>query len=59
MNRLVGYMKRIKLKGIKYVQPESFQTLSLVDTDYGNDKEARRSVDCSTIKIGGCVVEWW
>ena len=51
--------EKMKLKGIKYVQPESFQMLSLVDTDYGNCKETRRSVGCSIITVIGCIVEWW
>ena len=53
MNRLVGFIKRMELKGIRFVEPERFQSWSLADTDYANCKETRRSVGCSFITIGG------
>ena len=59
MGRLVGYLKGMKVRGITYYAPDSFQTLSLADTDYGNCKETRRSVGCSLITVGGCLVDWW
>ena len=39
MGRLISYMKQMKLRGVLHVQPESFKTLSLADTDYSNCKE--------------------
>ena len=59
MGRLVGYLKGMKVRGITYYAPDSFQTVSLADTDYGNCKETRRSVGCSLITVGGCLVDWW
>ena len=59
MKRLIGYIKGTELKGIRYLQPDTFQTISLADTDYGNCKETRRSVRCSLITVGGCLVDWW
>ena len=59
MDRLIGYLKSMFLKGIVYVEPERFQTGSLADTDYGNCTETRRSVGCSLITVGGCIVDWW
>ena len=59
MKRLVGFIKGMGLKGIRYMEPECFQTASLADTDYGNCKETRRSVGCSFITIGGCIINWW
>ena len=46
-------------KGVIYLEPDTFQTISLADTDFGNCKETRRSVGCSIITIGGCIVDWW
>lgn len=59
MGRLVGYMKQMDFKGVYYLEPTSYKTISLADTDYGNCKETRRSVGCSLITIGGCLVDWW
>ena len=59
MNRLVGYIKHMSMPGIMYLEPECFKTASLCDTDYGNCKETRKSVGCSIITIGGCIVDWW
>ena len=59
MKRLVGFIKQMELKGIRFLEPEWFQTISLADTDYGNCKETRRSIGCSFITIGGCLVDWW
>ena len=59
MDRLVGYLKHMELKGVYYLEPHNFKTISLADTDYGNCKETRRSVGCSLITVGGCLVDWW
>ena len=59
MKRLVGFVKRMELKGIRFVEPECFRTVSLADTDYANCKETRRSVGCSFLTIGGCMIDWW
>ena len=59
MKRLIGYIKGTELKGIRYLQPDTFQTISLANTDYGNCKETRRSVVCSLVTVGGCLVDWW
>ena len=48
----------MELRGFLYVEPESFKTLSLADTDYGNFKETRRSVGCSIITVGECLNDW-
>ena len=58
MKRLIGYINGTELKGIRYL-PDTFQTVSLADTDYGNCKETRCSVGCSLITVGGCLVDWW
>ena len=59
MERLVGYLKGMHVKGVVYKQPESLRVIAFADTDYGNCKETRRSVGCSIITIGGCIVDWW
>ena len=41
MRRLIGYMKQMELRGVLYVEPESFKTLSLADTDYGNCEDTQ------------------
>ena len=59
MERLVGYLKGMHVKGIVYVQPESLRVISLADTGYRNCKKTRRSVGCIIITIGRWIVEWW
>ena len=59
MKRLVGYVKQMDLKGIKYVEPECLQVWALADTDYGNCRETRRSVGCIILTVGACIVDWW
>ena len=49
----------MEVKGICFVEPWCFKTVSLADTDYANCKETRRSVGCSFITIGGCLIDWW
>ena len=39
MNRLVGYIKGMDLDGFQYLEPVTWQTISLADTEYGNFKE--------------------
>ena len=58
LGRLIGYMKYMKVKGLMYVEPESFRVSSLCDTDYGNCTETRRSVGCTIVTMGGCIVDW-
>ena len=59
MKRLVGFIKQMVLKGIRFLELEYFKTVSLANMDYKNCKETRRSVECSFITIGGCLVDWW
>ena len=59
MKRLVGHVKSMELKGIKYLEPENLQVVALADTDYGNCRETRGSVGCSLITVGCCIVDWW
>ena len=58
MGRFIGYMKQMELRGVLYVEPESFKTLSLAHTDYGKCKETRRSVGSSKITVGGRLNNW-
>ena len=58
LGRFVGYLSQLKLKGLMYVEPETFKVIALADTDFGNCKETRRSVGCNSITIGGCIVDY-
>ena len=58
LGRAIGYLKGVELKGLMYVQPESFRMSSLADTDYGNCPETRRSVGCSIFTMGCCIIGW-
>jgi len=58
-NRLIGYLKVMKQKGILYVKPEFLKTAFLAHTDYGNCKGARRIVGFSFITIVGCIFDYW
>ena len=49
----------MNLKGVTYLEPESFQVVALADTDFANCRETRRSVGSSIITVGGCLVDWW
>jgi len=59
LERVVGFMKGMKLKGMFYLEPDSLQVAALADTDFANCKETRRSVGCSVITVGGCIVDYW
>uniref|UniRef100_A0A7S2RAE3 Reverse transcriptase Ty1/copia-type domain-containing protein n=1 Tax=Eucampia antarctica TaxID=49252 RepID=A0A7S2RAE3_9STRA len=59
MDRLIGYLKVMKQKGILYVKPEFLKTAFLAHTDYGNCKGARRIVGFSFITIVGCIFDYW
>ena len=39
------------VKGILYIEPESYRVCGLADTDFGNCKETRRSVPFSYIYV--------
>ena len=52
LERLIGFLKGMKLKGVTYMEPESFQVIALADTDFANYRETRRSVGCSIITVG-------
>ncbi len=58
LGRVIGYVKGMKMKGILYVEPESFKVIALADTDFGNCTETRRSVGCCLLTIGCCLVDW-
>ena len=58
LDRVIGYIKGMKVKGILYKEPESFKVISLCDTDYGNCHETRRSVGCCLFTIGCMLVGW-
>ena len=58
LGRLIGYMKGMDVKGILYVEPETYRVCGLADTDFGNCQETRRSVGCTLVTIGGCLVDW-
>ena len=58
MDIIIGYLKEMELKGILYLELESFKTASLADTDYGNYKETIRSVGYSSITVGGYMVDY-
>ena len=56
--RLICYLKGMKVKGILYLEPESYQMACLADTDYKNCPETRRSVGCSLLTMGCMLVGW-
>ena len=58
LGRVIGYLKSMEMKGILYIEPESFKVIALADTDFGNCIETRRSVGCCLLTIGGCLVDW-
>ena len=58
LGRLIGYFKGMEVKGILYLEPESYRMACLADTDYGNCPETRRSVGCSLFTMGCMLVGW-
>ena len=46
------------MKGILYLEPESYRMACLADTDYGSFPETRRSVGCSLFTMGCMLVGW-
>lgn len=57
MGRAVGYVKGMALKGLTYRRPESLRVICLVDTDFANCPDTRRSVGCTVTTIGGTQTE--
>ena len=58
LERLIGYLKGMKVKGIIYFEPESMRLIGLADTDFGNCPETRKSVGCYIITVGLTVVDY-
>ena len=57
IKRSIGYLKDLKFKGVLYLEIDSFHTILLVDTNYANCKETRRSIRSSINTVGGCLVD--
>ena len=51
--------KGMELKGVPYIEPESFQIIALVNTEFANCREICRSVSSSIITVCGFHVDWW
>ena len=45
LGRIIGYMKYMKVKGLMYVEPESFCVSILCDTHNGNCTETYEVLD--------------
>ena len=58
IGRVIGYIKCINVKGILYVEPESYKVITFADNDFGNFTETRQSVGCCLLTIRGCLVDW-
>ena len=58
IERLIGYLKGMTIRGVIYWEPESMKLIAVSDTDFANCLETRRSVGCYFITIGGCLVDY-
>jgi len=58
LERTVGYLKGMKIRGVTYCEPDSMKIVAVSDTDFANCLETRRSVGCHFITVGGCLVDY-
>jgi len=55
LGRLIGYMKGMKLKGLRMKKPHSLRNVSLYDSDFAKDPVTRKSVGGEIHTLGGCI----
>jgi len=55
LGRLIGYMKGIKLKGLRMKKPHSLRNGSLCDSDFAKDPITRKSVGGEIHTLVGCI----
>jgi len=55
LGRLIGYMKGMKLKGLRMKKPHSLRNGSLCDSDFAKDPITRKSVGGEIHTLGGCI----
>ena len=53
LGRLIGYMKRMKLKGMVLRKPTELRTASLMDSDFAKDPVTRKSIGSELHILGG------
>jgi hypothetical protein len=55
LERVVGYIKGLKLKGMILTKPKDLRLVSMVDADFAKDPMTRRSVGGEIHTLGGCI----
>ena len=55
MERIVGYVKGMELKGIRMSKPVELRMTSLCDSDHAKDPIERKSVCGDLHTLGGCL----
>ena len=55
MKRAVGFVKGMKLKGIKMSKPVELRMATLCDSDHAKDPVTRKSVGGDLHTLGGCL----
>ena len=58
MKRVIGFVKNLKLKGIKMTKPVELRMASLTDSDHGKDPITRKSVGGELHTLGGCLTDF-
>jgi len=57
LERVVGYLKGMKTRGVIYWEPDSMKIIAVSDTDFANCLETRRSVGCHFVTVGGWIIQ--
>ena len=55
LERVVGYIKGLELKGMNLTKPKDLRLVSMVDADFAKDPMTRRSVGGEIHTLGGCI----
>ena len=58
MNRVIGYMKGLKLKGMIMTKPVELRIASLTDSDHAKDQIERKSIGGELHTLGGCLTDF-
>ena len=58
LSQLIGYVQAKTLQGYKLRPPLTRRVVAFVDSDYGSDKDDRKSVTGFLVTVGRCLVSW-
>ena len=58
LDRMVGHIKMRPYEGLIYSRPKELRPISMVDSDYAENTDNRRSISSGLHTLGGTLVHW-